>query len=384
MKKNFAIKFVEYYDGQVFNVGEDGTKTAIDPLTRLSFVYGSAQNFKHCVRVKFTDTMGLEPPKKEFVKKYDKNNTVNDNSVKEKQDGVSTEIDITNPITVIFGAWNNEKKSVSVEVNDNNPKYGKVAMKAQVNFSEIKPIHPFLVYKTMKKGVVGVHNGDENSFISVKGDENGKTKKYYSVEELMKGQNITYEAAKSFLTNTRTMNTFFENEKSYGIYVKEASIPDMDKFGSVCLSDNVFSEEQINKVIENGGYKKKFGLKEYLFYDDEYRMEIFKGLIYSLFNYELMSNTSLHGAKPKLLRVQFTFDDVATYTQCTGVKITDFENKKAELRLIDDAEGVYTYNTLNLEDIYMNDGKINQPSLYAHKEAQDKIFELAEGIIFKK
>lgn len=373
MGKKVYISFIYEVNNKVFNVGENGTKTRWSPTANKRYVYASPQNIKHNVKERFVELSEREIPTVIF----EKIPVWEGDQLKEKQGGVSTSIDITNPNPVIFGAWN-ATKSKYVDDYATGGKYDKAALTSAITFTEFAPLHPYLA--EINRSEKSVHCGGDNSMIAVVSDKKGGNgKRYFTADEFANGEGIDLEKAIDFFKNTRTMNLFEELESANGIYRFDAHI-DLEKFGSVCLSENNFDEGMVQEVINGGGYKKMIGKKEYLFYSDEGRLFLYDMLVRSLFEFEFSSNESLHGAKPKLLRVQFTVDDPAVWQQCTRAKITG--DGKAVMCLIDNAEKVYTYNTLNIESVPF-DGEINTPSLNAHKDAQAKLYEIGANFFLK-
>ena len=46
-KECINIKILYYVNDKVFNVGENGSKIGVDPITNKQYTYGSADNVKH-------------------------------------------------------------------------------------------------------------------------------------------------------------------------------------------------------------------------------------------------------------------------------------------------------------------------------------------------
>ena len=377
MKKQINIRCVYAVEHQVMNVGEDGTKTHYDPVTGIRYIYGSSENVKRNIKDAFKDISGISSPKTVFEKKFDPKNIKDDGSVSEKQGGVSTEIDCSNPFCSTFGAWNASEETYK-------EKYAKAAIKSAIELSDFTPLHTLFSYKT-SDCIVNV--GDENSSIAAVFEKGKETLKFTSAEELAKGANVTLEMANAFFNNTRKMNFVKANETTNGIYKLDICI-NVEELGRYNLTDNpgLVTEEEKQALIEKGMILKKVNNKEYLYYPTEFTKDILKWLVYSIFNWGFSSNNSLHGAKPELLRIAITDKNVSLWHQSTfaymskdGESIID---KKADFSFIDGLEekGVYTYNTLLLKKYMLTDNV----SIDALDNAMEKVVELGNKMIDEK
>lgn len=376
MKNQINIRFVYGISHQVFNVGENGTKTHYDPVFGRYYIYGSAGNVKHNIKDEFADTMGLDVPVQYFEKDIKK--IVKEG--KEAQGGVATEIDVTNPIASVFGAWNS-----TIARYKNLGKYAKAAIKSSFNVSELHPIHTLL---SAKKQDCGVNVGDYNSRLAftTKGEKEGEEGgRAFTPEELAENGNISLEQAVDFFKNTRKMNFYKENENTNGIYILDICI-DFRSFWRLNLTDNpdVVTDEEKDELIANGWSLQTYKNKQYLVPPVELIEDCYNNFVEALFNWDFTSNNSLHGSKKELLRVSFTDSDIVTWQQCTSADYTKHEDGRdtAVLKFIDGVDGVYSYNTLLLNKYYDNsDGSINEPYLTAHKDAKKKLVELGNSII---
>lgn len=377
-KHQINIRCIYSVSHQVMNVGENGTKTHYDPTFDKTYVYGSAANIKHNVKEVFKEISGIKSPVVNFEKVFDIKNLKEDNTVGEKQGGVATQIDLSNPFCALFGAWNATAETYG-------EKYAKAAIMSAIQVSEFKPIHPLLSSITsIKSKVLGVHVGDENSKLSVVSTgKDGKTHKFNSANELFEGvdiPNVTLEMAKDFFNNTRKMNVYEENTDTNGLFQVDFCI-NIDDIGRYNLTDNpnIVTEEEKQKLIESGMILKTINNKEYLYFPADFIKKYFKDLVYAIFNWEFTSNVSLHGSKPELLRVAITDKNVHLWQQSTFAKLVNDADKKAELCFNDGLEdkGVYTYNTLLLNK-YMQE---TNTSITALDDAMEKIIEIGNSYI---
>ena len=376
MKNQINIRFVYGVSHQVFNVGEEGTKVHYDPVFGRYYVYGSSGNVKHNLKEEFADIMEVNMPVQYFEKDLDK--IIKDG--KEAQGGVATEIDVTNPIASVFGAWNS-----TIANYKNLGKYAKAAIKSSFNVGELRPIHTLLSAKNQD---CGVNVGDYNSRLvfTAKAKKSGEESvRAFTPEDLSEKSGMPIEQTIDLFRNTRKMNFYKENENTNGIYTLDLCI-DFRSFWRLNITDNpdVVSEEEKNELLSNGWTIKTYKNKEYLIPPVELIEDCYKNFVEAMFKWDFSSNNSLHGTKKELLRVSFTDSDVVTWQQCTRADYTKREDGKdvATLKFLDGVDGVYSYNTLLLNKYYDNSDKsINESYITAHKDAQKKLVELGNAII---
>lgn len=380
MKKNFInIRFVYGVSHQVFNVGErnettkSATKLHYDPVFGRYYVYGSAGNVKHNIKEQFADSMEIDVPVQYFEKDIEKIAKEG----KEAQGGVATEIDVTNPITSIFGAWNS-----TIANYKNLGKYAKAAIKAAFNIGELRPIHTLLAAKNQDCGVnVGEYNS-RLAFTAKANKASEESVRAFTAEELSEKTDMTLEKAEELFRNTRKMNFFKENENTNGVYTLDVCI-DFRTFCRYNITDNpdIVTKEEIERLTADGWSIETKKNKQYLVPPVSFIEEAYKNFVEALFNWDFSSNNSLHGNKIELLRVSFTDSDVTTWQQCTMAEYVESENK-AKLSFTDGVDGVYSYNTLLVKKYYDGTGKnFNEPSITAHKDAQEKLVELGNSMI---
>lgn len=361
MKNKLTIRMLFGVSHQVFNVDDKGAKTHYDPISRRSYVYGSSNNVKHNIKLEFMDNLEIESPKTIFNKSLPKPNEIDQE--KEKQAGVSTEIDLENPVLSIFGAWDS---------SPNTEKYTRVALKSSFLVSEFRPIHTLLssINKTC-----GVNVGDYNSIVTF--SDNNKT--YYTPEELAeKNSRYTLESAKKLFDNTRALNFFQENDTTNGIYYYDVTI-DLDTFGKIKLNDIKPTDNELENLLSNGWEIQTIKREKYLSKSKEYNERLLKEFIKSLFNWDFTSNNSVHGSLKELLRISFAVNDAATWQQCTMAKLTN--DNVAELVIRDNEEGVYSYNTTLLSKYYLTEQNNIATDVNAHKLAQEKMLEVAKPFL---
>ena len=366
MRNNrILIRNVYNVDGQVFNVGEDGTMTRFDAITKKSHAYASGDNVKHCIVDAFTELSGIKKPIRSFIKDISKNE-------KDKQSSIYTEFDLTKPHIRLFGVWNSFDKE-----DFNAGKYNKCSLKSIINISPMYPLHPLLVSTERQCGVNSGNSNDKVCF------QNNK-EIYCTIEELKDKGGKTLEDAEKLFNETRAMNFYSKNKTSSGIYYIDFNI-DVEQIRCVNINGLTLSDEEKNKYIELG----------YRFITDELRginyfvipleeaIKDFNYLVESLFEWDFLSNTSVHGNIKELLRTTISEGKANLFQEATMATLTpdgtsatlDFFSKEEEEEL-----GIFSYNSKLLKKFYNKDD-IEYININAKEKAIEKIKELGKKIL---
>ena len=372
MKNEINLSAVYYVKNQVFNVGENGTKQYFDPIARKKVAYGSATNVKHCLKEEFINILGIEPPKKVFVKTKSKKG---DKESENAQGGVSTLIDLKNPVNAIFGAWNACQRDFGGE------KFLQLAIKSALRIGQFAPIHPYLCADNTQ---CGCHNGDYNSVLGLKlGD-----KIYTNIDDIPQNT-ISQKEAKEFFESERKMNFYKLNTTTSGIYRLNIHI-EMDKFGLVDLCQCQLSEEEIGKYLESGFYKYLINNKEYLGPSKEDRINLFRALVDALFSWNFQSNNSNCGDEKELLRTTVSHNNAHLWQTATYAEIVDTDKKEAQLVFAESnptykekliANDVFSFNTPLLQQYYNTTENNIECDWNAIENTKEKMMTFAEKII---
>lgn len=350
--KKLYIRAIYKVTGIVFNVGQNGeVKTHYDPLTDRVYAYGSSANVKRNIKEYFSIHSRIQTPQTEFKKNASVTNktiTVNEDG-KGEQSGVSTMIDIENPICSIFGAWNSDCNA--------DGKYIKAALKACFNVSDMVPVHPLLAH--LNKEEVGVFVGDANSKVTL-GITNGELKgtTIKTPEDASKMVGCTIEEAKKAFGNQRPMNLYKDKRTATGLYQVTYTI-DLDTFGKIkCSSCSIPSAAKEKLLNEKKWQEVTIDGESYLSPPCEELCELWDKFVEALFYWDFSSNNSQHGNEKKALRYTYSFN-VNKLNDCNTARIytvidkkTGEEKVKAQLLLIDDCKEVKSFNHVALRENY--------------------------------
>lgn len=367
MKNILSIRFVYGINNQVFNVGTDGTKKRYDANFQKYFVFGSADNVKTNLKSAFIDISNISPDKEIFFKQNEKKKQSNDDlSKNDNQAGVSCEINLDNPITRIFGAWNN----MSID------KYMKGSLTSVFKISDLLPIHPLLQAINKEDGV---HHGNCNAKIGFY----NKNKKIFSLtpQELENNEGFSPEEAKDFFENGRPLNFYQKNEAGSGIYYLDIHI-DVNGFRYYDISNKTITDDEKETLLAKGYNFEIINNKHYLIIPIEEAIKTFEWFIQSLFEWEFSSNQSTHGSLKELLRISIGFNNCCAWQASTYAKTFINDNGKESAKLqLNDIDGVYSYNTKLLEKYYINNDNLFDTYFNADELAYEKLSELGENII---
>lgn len=351
-----------------FNVSDNGeVKTHCDPITGLEYAYASSANVKRNLKERFSELSGLETPKTEFKKKASSKNKkieINPNGSGE-QGGVSIFIDKDNPnhIATIFGAWTSD-------VSDNDKKYVKASLKSSVRVSDMLPVHPLLQYLNKKE--VGVFVGDHNSAITIELD---KKKTVHNPSEASEYVGCTIEEAKKIFSEQRLMNMYQDKKTANGIYQEVFAI-EIETFGKIRLSTCNFTEEEINKLKDDGWREMEIRGDKYLAPKRDVLLGLWENLVDAMLTWDFSSNNSLHGNQKEALRYSISMNANKIH-QCNMGRLTinDKGKKVAELSL-HDHPSVQNFNTLSLSSWTVCDNiKLDIDADIKAKEALIKLGE---------
>lgn len=363
MKKNtINIRNVYNINGQVFNVGEDGTKTRFDKTFNKKYGYGSADNIKHCLKEAFSEIIGEPTPTSYFGK------NIKNSDKKESQDSVFTTFDLRNPFIRLMGVWNPN------DVEFGKGKYNKCSLTSIVRISDMLPLHTLLV--SMDKQC-GVRCGNANDKVFFK---DGKTT-YYSIDELVHGAKKTVEEAERMFRETRAMNFYEKNETSSGIYYVDYHI-DVNNIRYVDITNVSLSDEERQSYINDGYQFEIKNGKEYFIVPVEQALCDFNALVDSLFEWDYMSNNTVHGSVKQLLRSTISLNNTGVWQQTTIATLNedgksaslDFPSKEEEIE-----SGVFSFNTKALKQFYNNDNI--DYGIISDKLAIEKIKEIGYEIL---
>ena len=84
-KECINIKILYYVNDKVFNVGENGSKIGVDPITNKPYTYGSADNVKHQLKESVVSGYGHGAPILRFSKKMNLKGTSTSKEVTETE-----------------------------------------------------------------------------------------------------------------------------------------------------------------------------------------------------------------------------------------------------------------------------------------------------------
>jgi len=362
--KNLTLQVLYGVEGITFQVGDNGVKKHYNPVFNKTYAYGSSSNVKRNVKELFSELSSIQTPSTEFKKeaKLDpKNNTIT--AGEKEQSGVSTKIDIENPICTICGAW-------SSDVSEEEKKYIKAALKANFNVSDMIPLHPLLQYLGKKEK--GVFVGDQNSTITI-GDKNTTLK---TPEEAAAFVGCSIEDAQKAFEGLRPMNLYEDKETATGLY-KETFTIDIEAFGRVKRSDCQISDEEVERLLSNGWRITNVRGWEYLSPSRERLLELWGYFINALIDWDFSSNNSLHGNVKSALRYTLSFN-ANKINNCTSARlVTDKDKPKAEMVLREHPE-VTAFNSTALEGWYDCEKNNVVTSMDADDEVKEALMKIGE------
>lgn len=358
------IENVYAHDDAIFQVGENGSKTKFDPITRSVFGYASGDNIKHCVKEKFTELTGIAEGQSMFVKK-----TKGESSSQEKeQDVVYTDINLLNPFYRIWGGWNSKNEKIKQNV------YKKIALKSVVEIASSQPVHPLLT--SWNKGC-GVRKGKVTDDVIFK-EGNDKKVKYFSLEELIeKGVKSKEDADKtSFKSN------FLEGKlTSRGLY-KYNYVINVNSFKYCNISDVELTDEEQQVLKENGYDFAIIDNKAMLVVPTEEAKSLFCAVVDALFMWDYTANNSTHYNLREFLRCTFAHNN-PSYVPMSMMGVLSEDGDKVTIDTMTDEEvkkcGIHAFTSKNLMK-YHNVSGINY-DIFAEKNAIENIKAIGVDIL---
>lgn len=350
------IRTIYNVNGQVFNVGSDGTMKRFDPIFRQSYGYASADNIKHCVVEKFSELTNTMRPQRYYAK------NIKDGE-KDKQGEVYTSFDLRNPYIRMFGVWNPNEKDFKKE------KYNKCALTSIVRFSDMLPLHTLL---TNFNQTCGVNHGNANDTVYFVNGDNS----FLTIEDLVtKGGKSKEDAEKMFRT-TRAANFYNKNATSSGIYYTDFHI-DLNNIKYVNITDVTLSDNEKESYIKDG-YEivEKYG-KVFFVVPTEQAIADFCYLVESLFQWDFMSNNSVHGSVKEKLRTTISLNNTHIWQEANMAYCNE-DGKTATMEFStkneDETNNIFSFNSKLLKKFH------NNPNLEyianADKSAIEKIREI--------
>ena len=381
MKNNLYFRTLCGVEQKVFNVGTDGVKTHWNPITNREYAYGSSANVKHNLKELFSEISSNEMPNELFAKNAEgkgEDFKIKKDANGKEQGGVSTEIDVENPICPIFGAWTSELPD--------GAKYAKAALKSNIMVADMMPTHSLL--QNLAKVEKGVFCGGANSSVVLSVENKDKKKKKMwlkTPEEAAEFANCSIEHAKQVFASTRTMNLYEDKRTATGLYNVDFAI-ELDIFGKVKIADitSGLSDEKIDELKSKGWRVMNIYGEEYLSPPKEDLIKSWVFLVDAMLNWDFSSNNSLHGSVKENLRYSVSLN-AQKLNQCTTAKMYyENGNQKAKLALRDCKE-VYSFNTTNLEKWHVCDGSDgNEPiktNIDADYEARELLIQIGKDYI---
>lgn len=362
MRKNtLTIRMLFNVEGQVFNVGEAGTKKRYDPIFSRYYGYASADNVKHNIREIYLELIDKTADKLYFMKNVSSGD-------KDKQGAIYTDASIENEYYWLFGLWN-------ADVKFKNQKYAKSSLKSAINISDMLPIHTLLCSMDKQCGTrVGSSN---DSVCFYKGDN----EVFYTPEELAKGVSLSMDEAVERFKNTRPSNFYAKNETSSGLFYVDYVI-NLNDIKYVNISNFTLNKED-KKLLEEKGFKfTMINNTERMEIPTDIAIEAFINLVESLFEWDFSSNNATHGSIKERLRTTIALNNTSLWQQST-MAIVDEDVKTASLQFFtkeeEDITNIFSYNTKLLKKFY-NSNELEY-SISADNEAKKKIKEIGIEVL---
>lgn len=371
-KNNIYFKGIYAVTDKVFNVDKNGAKTHVDPITGVKYIYGSANNVKHCIREEFVAETDLTHTKTYFQRKV----SMDKGKIKIDQGGVFSEIKPNDFLAAIFGAW------CSFSFGDDS-KYKDIAIKSSMNVGEFKPLHPYMVTTNQMQG--GVNCGHINSQIMYTNDKN-KNGYALSVEEFVKNnpQFDKEESIQRLLDERRTMNIFGTfNMTTSGIYQHDITF-NMNTFGKMNINkfENDELKNEIHYMVDNSDYKlQTINNLNYLVPSKQTIYDLWESMVNVIMNWDFQSNDARHGSVMEQLRISFALNEPTLWQEANNVEVVDDNQKTARIDFHDEFEEVKSFNTTTLKK-YCNCDNLTT-DVYAHKNAIKTLVELGKQAIDK-
>ena len=367
-KECINIKILYYVNDKVFNVGENGSKIGVDPITNKQYTYGSADNVKHQLKESVVRGYGHGAPILRFSKKMNLKGTSTSKEVTEseskEQGGVSVETDFSKKnmlINTTFGAWNSE-------ISQDDNKYKKMAFTSSFTVSNFRPFDARLI--STRQGECGVCVGGSNSKVVPEiSDSKTGGKLYVSIEELkerLQEKGISEDNVREIeeaMRSKRAMNFYKKNTTSSGVYVLDITI-NAQTFGMISKSnfgneyDRFFDEARKNGWKDLGDL---YGDYDHYMAMDKYEvLKVFGLLVDSIINFRFSSNESTHGSLIEPLR--YTVSRNANHlTYCTTLSVNEVDGKERVKLLCNDNlypnGDVWAFNTESLKKFNVESGK---------------------------
>lgn len=373
-KAKIYFKNIYYCSHQKFNVSPDKKgqpKIHKDPVFQKSYIYGSANNVKHCMRCTYTDIIGDENADYETI--FQKFVEIKNGKARLTQGGVSVNPDFKLNKTIIFGAMLS---------GCTNAKYLKMALKACMNIGEFKPLHTLLASKYSGGGVNTGTSKVKTVYVKKEGDKTyDKSTECDNLLDFFKANPEFDKYPKDELNNNEL--NIFEEETANGIYAYEMMV-DMCKFGKICTTKIEFTKEgkqDIGKLLQNDGWTKQVINNEtYLVPPLEDIKSMWEAFAQTQFEWEFQSNNSTHGSVNQYLRTCISLNEPQLWLQSTRAKIAP-DNNSAYIVINDNYEEVKTFNSPLLEQYMTVDGDKVKYDDYAHKNAYKELLELGDKCI---
>jgi hypothetical protein len=356
---NLVIASVYGYDDAIFNVGQEGSKTKFDPVTKKRFTYASGDNIKHNIKKEYSNLSNIEPPKKYFVK---------DVREGKEQGEVLIEVALDNPFCRIFGDWNPNPFLMKQK------KYERAALKAVIELSDNQPLHPYLISTTKD---VGTKRGSSTDGIVIKHDKDY----LFDVEEVVNAKLATEEDALKMFNSATKMNFLEGNYRSSGIYVHNTVLR-INEFKYVDVSNVILEETEKDRLIAAGYSFTTLNNKDVMVVPTDIAIRDFIFTVRALFKSDFTSNNSTHYNLREFLRTSFAINKPSYVVQST-LPIVDEVEKAARIELLTDNEaeecGVYTFTSKMMKKYTVQEG-VNY-TLSAEDDAIEKIIEIGTEIL---
>lgn len=335
------------------------------------YIYGSANNVKHCIRRTYTDMIGDENADYETV--YQKFVEIKKGKARLSQGGVFVNPDFKLNKTLIFGAM----LATSI-----NAKYKNMALKACMNIGEFKPLHPLLASKYAGGGVNTGTSKVKTIYVKRVGDKiYDRSGTCDNLVDFFKMHPEFDDYSKDELNNNEL--NIFEEETANGIYAYEMTV-DMCKFGKICTTKIEFTtegEQDIDKLMKNYGWTKQVINNEtYLVPPLEDIKSMWEAFAQTQFEWEFQSNNSTHGSVNQYLRTCISLNEPQLWLQSTHAKIAP-DNNSAYIVINDNYEEVKTFNSPLLEQYMTVDRDKVKYDDYAYKNAYKELLELGDKCI---
>lgn len=378
MKDNkIYIKNFYYCTNQVFNVStsaeknnEYKSKKHYDPVFGRSYMVGSPNNLKHCLRKTYYQILGIKDQEVLMQKILQPDG----NNIEENQGGVSCVPNFIEPYSTIFGLY----MSTSFNIKGETPKYLKMSLKSDVCLGEFKPLHPLLA-STMKGG--GVNNGTTNTSIILTckkfaNDKSPISLRYEDRKDIFKY--IPEWNGKEINMGRNISNHIYKEETTTGIYSYDCWA-NMNVFGKVnkkTIEATGLGEDELEGLLKkHGWFTQIINNDEYLVPPIDIIKREWEAWVQANFEWDWQSNNSTHGSVKEFLRCVFSLNEPQLWAQSTLAEVNE-DNKSAHIVVHDEFDEVKTFNSLALKQ-YLTTGRDDvKYDAYAHKNAYKELVEL--------